>query len=150
MVVNAFGSIYRDSEIISGSRAPDDYPRYPATPPSGLFDASGAVVGEAEWGSMSDGPTANTVIGVVVTDAALSKAEACRVADLSHTGIARVVSPAHTNLDGDAMFAISAGSREASTDLVADLAATAVTDAIHSAVAHATAMPGWPADPRAK
>lgn len=149
MIVNAFGSIYRDSEVLAGSRAPADYPRYPATPPSGLFDASGDPVGEAEWGSMSDGPTANTVIGVVVTNAKLSKAEACRVADLSHSGIARTVSPAHTSLDGDAMFAIAACAAEAPVDLIADMASSAVANAIHSAVINATAMPGWPVDERA-
>ncbi|MFV2038978.1 MAG: P1 family peptidase [Acidimicrobiales bacterium] len=150
MVVNAFGSIYRDGRIVAGSRAPEDYPRYPATPPTGLFDATGTPVGSAEWGSLSDGPVTNTVIGVVVTHAELTKAAACRIADLAPTGIARTVYPAHTELDGDAVFAIGTGTATASTDLVAELAATAVADAIHSAVAHATGMPGWPADPRAR
>ncbi len=157
MIVNAFGSVVRDGQIVAGSRAPAGYPRYPTTPAAGLFDRTGKVVGAAEWGSLSDsasaggenGPTSNTVIGVVVTDATLTKAAACRVADLAHSGIARSVSPAHTNLDGDAMFAIGTGVVEASTDLIADLAAQAVSAAIYSGVAHATGMPGWPADERA-
>ena len=88
MIVNAFGSIYQDGEILAGSRAPEEYPSYPATPPSGLFNRVGRPVGDGEWGSLSDGPTSNTVIGLVVTDAVLTKATACRVADLSHSGIA--------------------------------------------------------------
>ncbi|MEE9415553.1 MAG: P1 family peptidase [Acidimicrobiales bacterium] len=150
MIVNAFGSVYRDSDLLAGSRAPADYPRYPATPPAGLFDASGEPVGEAEWGSMTNGPTTNTVIGVVVTNATLTKSEACRVADLAHSGIARTVSPAHTTLDGDAIFAIATGTGEASADLIADMASSAVANAIHSAVINATAMAGWPVDERAK
>ncbi len=149
MIVNAFGSVYQGGQILAGTRAPDDYPRYPATAPSGLFNRVGQPVGDGEWGSLSDGPTSNTVIGVVVTDAMLTKASACRVADLSHSGIARMVSPAHTNLDGDAMFAIGTGRVTASTDLIADLAASAVAEAIQSAVTHATGIPGWPADERA-
>jgi len=151
MAVNAFGSIYRDSELLAGCRAPVEFPRYPAASPSEMFDANGDPVGEAEWGAMSDGPTTNTVIGVVVTNAKLSKAEACRVADLAHGGITRTVSPAHTNMDGDAMFAISTGTAEASADLIADMAATAVANAIHSAVISATeiaARSAWPVDRR--
>lgn len=150
MAVNAFGSVCRDGRIIAGSTAPEGYPRYPVTPPAGLFDASGSPVGEAEWGLLGQGPVTNTVIGVVVTDAELTKSAACRVADLAHTGISRVVYPAHTELDGDAMFAIGTGAISASTDLVAELAAYTVQDAIYSAVAHATGIPGWPADPRAR
>ncbi len=149
MIVNAFGSVYRDGQILAGSRAPDDFPRYPAVPPSGLFDGAGSPVGSGEWGSLGEGPTTNTVIGVVVTDAILTKAAACRVADLAHSGIARSVSPAHTDLDGDAMFAIGTGLKAASTDLVADLAASAVAEAIQNAVTHAAGIPGWPADERA-
>lgn len=149
MVVNAFGSVCRDGRVIAGSRAPEDYPRYPAASPAELLDADGVRVGTAEWGSLSDGPVSNTVIGVVVTDAKLTKATACRVADLAHTGISRTVYPAHTELDGDAIFAIGTGATTASTDLVAELAAHAVQEAIYSAVAHATGIPGWPADPRA-
>lgn len=149
MVVNAFGSIVRDGQILAGARAPDDYPRYPAAAFGDLFDADGEPVGESDWGSLGDGPVTNTVIGLVVTDAILTKSSACRVADLAHTGIARTVSPAHTELDGDAIFAIATGTVPASTDLVAELAAFAVADAIHSAVIHATGIEGWPADPRA-
>ena len=54
-------------------------------------------------------PGANTTIGVVVTDAALTKEEANRVATVAHDGIARAVRPAHTMYDGDTIFCLATG-----------------------------------------
>src|SRR5690606_6332686 len=85
----------------------------------------------------------------LVTDARLDKPQAVRAADLAHNGIARAVRPAHTTMDGDALFLLSAQRVEASVDLVADLGAQAVAAAIRSAVRHATPIPGVPVDPRA-
>ncbi len=119
MAVNAFGSIYAngvDGPMLAGTSAPADHPRYPAD--------------EAAWRARNEGPTTNTVIGAVLTNAILTKATACRVADLAHTGIARTVKPAHTNFDGDAIFAIGTGQVEANTDLINELAADAVASAI--------------------
>ncbi len=55
----------------------------------------------------ADAPGANTVIGVVATNAGLSRAEARRVAIAAQDGIARAVRPAHTPFDGDTLFALS-------------------------------------------
>jgi L-aminopeptidase/D-esterase-like protein len=51
----------------------------------------------------------NTTIGVVATDAALTKAQATRLAQVSHDGLARTINPVHTESDGDAMFALATG-----------------------------------------
>ena len=91
----------------------------------------------------------NTVIGCLVTDARLTKAEAVRAVDLAHSGIARAISPAHTSFDGDALFLLCAQRVDASVDLVADLGAQAVAAAIRAGVRAATGIPGFPADPRA-
>ncbi len=53
----------------------------------------------------------NTTIGVVATDAALTKVEASRLASIAHDGLARAIRPAHTRYDGDAVFAVSTGGR---------------------------------------
>jgi len=53
--------------------------------------------------------TSNTVIGVVATNAKLSKVQTQKVAMMSHDGIARAVSPAHTMFDGDVIFSLSTG-----------------------------------------
>src|SRR5690606_25725783 len=49
----------------------------------------------------------NTVIGVVATNAKLDKAQATKVAQMAHDGLARTIRPAHTMLDGDTIFALS-------------------------------------------
>jgi L-aminopeptidase/D-esterase-like protein len=54
---------------------------------------------------------ANTTLGVVATNAALTKSEAKRVAMMAQDGIARAVRPAHTPFDGDLVFALSSGER---------------------------------------
>lgn len=51
----------------------------------------------------------NTTIGVVATDASLSKAQAQRLATAAHDGLARCISPVHTMSDGDTIFAMSTG-----------------------------------------
>ena len=76
----------------------------------------------------------NTVIGVVATNARLDKAGATKVAQMSHDGLARAVRPAHTMLDGDVIFALSAGGAQADVTLVGALAAQVVAEAILRAV----------------
>ncbi|HEY0636822.1 MAG TPA: P1 family peptidase, partial [Pseudonocardiaceae bacterium] len=51
----------------------------------------------------------NTTIGVIATDAALTKAQCRRVAMAAHDGLARAVRPAHTLYDGDTVFALATG-----------------------------------------
>ena len=58
-----------------------------------------------------NGPTLNTTIGVVLTDATLSKAQATRLAAIAHDGMARAIRPLHTMFDGDAVFALASGRR---------------------------------------
>ena len=146
VAVNALGSIVgEDGRVIAGCRAPEDRPRYPFAPLSILR------AGGIEGASTDDaGSVSNTVIGCVVTNARLRKPQVCRVADLGHTGVARAVSPAHTSLDGDALFALATGEVDASVDLVAELAARAVADAVREGVRHAQSTPGFPADSRAR
>lgn len=81
-----------------------------------------------------NGPSANTVIGCVVTNAQLSKRDVYRVADLAHTGTARAIRPAHTQADGDAMFALATGTVAADVDDVAAMAADVVETALRRAV----------------
>ncbi len=57
-------------------------------------------------------PAANTTIGVVATDAVLTKAEAQKVAQMAQDGLARAIRPAHTMFDGDTLFCLATGRRE--------------------------------------
>jgi L-aminopeptidase/D-esterase-like protein len=79
-------------------------------------------------------PGANTTIGVVVTDARLSKEQANRVATVAHDGIARAVRPAHTMYDGDTLFCMATGAVAAPYDAVEVVAAEVVAQAIVAGV----------------
>ncbi len=87
----------------------------------------------------------NTVIGVVATNAGLTKDEANKVAQMAHDGIARAVRPAHTLLDGDTLFALSTGEKKVDVSIVGAHAAEAVAQAILRAVVAAEAAGGLPA-----
>jgi L-aminopeptidase/D-esterase-like protein len=125
VVNNALGEVLdEDGTWVARARVPDGVPRYPE-----------AGIGAGEVRLM------NTVIGAIVTDARLSKAEAFRVADLAHSGIARSIRPAHTQLDGDALFTLATGTVDVGpegVDLIAMLAADAVAEAARRAVRAAT------------
>ncbi len=52
-------------------------------------------------------PSRNTTIGIVATDAVLSKAQAQKIAQMAHDGLARAIRPAHTMFDGDTLFCLA-------------------------------------------
>lgn len=72
----------------------------------------------------------NTTIGLVATNARLSKVECHLLAQGAHDGLARAISPVHTRMDGDAFVAAATGKVEASPDVVRALTVEAVADAI--------------------
>jgi L-aminopeptidase/D-esterase-like protein len=63
-------------------------------------------------------PGTNTTIGVIATNATLTKAQARRMAMSAHDGLARAVRPAHTTLDGDTLFALATGTEATPPDLL--------------------------------
>jgi len=88
-----------------------------------------------------------TTIAVVATDAALTKAQAQRMAVAAHDGIARAIVPAHTPLDGDLVFAAATGARamaDPGRDMfqIGHAAATCLARAIARGVYLAERMPG--------
>lgn len=91
----------------------------------------------------------NTTIGVVATNARLTRAEVTRVALMAQDGYARAIYPAHTPGDGDTIFSLAtgtlAGGARANAGHVGALAADMVAAAILDAVRSATPLPGLPA-----
>lgn len=87
----------------------------------------------------------NTTIGVVATNARLTKGQANKVASMAHDGLARTIYPAHTMLDGDTLFAVATGEVEASVDLVGALAAEVLAEAVLQAIRSAEGIEGVPA-----
>ena len=91
------------------------------------------------------GSRGNTVIGVIATNARPSKEEANKVAQMGHDGIARSIRPAHTMLDGDTLFALSTGRRQADVNIVGAYGAEVIAQAVVRAVHSASAAGGLPA-----
>ncbi len=86
----------------------------------------------------------NTVIGAVATNAKLTKAQAAKVAQMAHDGLARTIRPAHTMLDGDTIFALSTGAKKADVSTVGAFAAEVMARAILRAVKMAKSAGGLP------
>ena len=76
----------------------------------------------------------NTTIGVVATNATLTKAGATKVAMMAQDGYARTISPAHTMFDGDTIFCMATGEVEAGVNIVGAIAAEVMARAIVKAV----------------
>jgi len=92
-------------------------------------------------------PAQNTSIGVVATNATLTKAQATKVAQMAHDGFARAIYPAHTPWDGDTIFSIGTGEYTGSADVltIGALAADVTAQAVMRAVRAATSIEGFPA-----
>ena len=92
-------------------------------------------------------PGTATTIGVVATDAILTKAQCRRLAQHAHDGLARTINPVHTIFDGDTMFALATGGSGRSGDMLtlAVMTNRATEAAILNAIVSATGHPGLPA-----
>jgi L-aminopeptidase/D-esterase-like protein len=137
VAVNAVGDVIDPAtgEVVAGVRTQDGL---------ALADARsmlrlGAAVPDAGAGT-------NTTIGVVATNAALTKVQATKVAQMAQVAVARTTYPAHTPRDGDAIFALATGRLTATVDLtlVGALAADVLAEAILRAVRMADGLPGFP------
>ena len=107
------------------------------------------LAGQGPEGLMAQMAGTATTVGVVATDAHLSKAEATQLASLAHAGLARTVSPLTVH-DGDTFFALATGAagRAGNLSLLGAMAADCVARAIRAAVRAATPLadpplPAW-------
>ena len=137
VAVNAAGDVVDPTtgRVVAGARTPDG---------RALADVRTLIrAGEA----VAARPGQNTTIGVVATNARLTKSQATKVAQMAHDGLARAVAPVHTPLDGDTIFAVATGRYEQPVNLAAvgALAADAVAEAVVRAVRAAVSIPGYPA-----
>jgi len=89
--------------------------------------------------------TGNTTLAVVITNAAFPKDRLCKIAAMAQDGYARSIRPVHTSADGDSIYAVSVGDVSADQDLVGELAAETVSQAILRAVYAAEGAYGFPA-----
>jgi L-aminopeptidase/D-esterase-like protein len=123
VAVNALGDVidYKTNKFMAGIRVPP-----------GIHPGAQAVMASGKLPDIA--PGTNTTIGVVVTDAALTKTQANRLAAVAHDGLAWSIRPVHTALDGDALFAASYGDKRADFNAVCATAVEVVARAINNAV----------------
>jgi len=90
----------------------------------------------------------NTTIGVIATDARLSKAQANHLAQLADDGYARAIWPVHSIADGDTVFALATGTHAGEPDMLmlGAIAADVMSKAVVRAATQATGLPRLPAD----
>jgi L-aminopeptidase/D-esterase-like protein len=135
VAVNAWGEIVdpKDGRVIAGPRGDE-----------GSFVSTVESLRQASPLSPFTGE--NSTIGVVMTDAALSKEDCLRVATMAHTGLAPAIRPVHTPVDGDVIFALATGTSAGAADVmqVGALAAVAAERAVLRAVRLATGLAGVP------
>lgn len=135
MAVNASGSVVdpKTGRPVAGVRSEDG---------KTVLDPHALIRGPAS----AETPLANTTIGVVATNARLTKAQALRIAEMSHDGLARAIFPSHTPSDGDTIFVLGTGALtgEPNVSRIGSLAQDAVSDAILRAVQLAKGLPGFP------
>lgn len=132
IAVNSLGDVVdpKTGEILAGAQNKD-----------GSFISVNKLM-RGSWNEYTNQLLKNTTIGVVATNAKLTKAEAKRVAIVSHDGMARAINPSHTTTDGDTLFCMSTGGVKSALDAVCVLAADVITLAILDAVKSATSLLG--------
>jgi len=140
-VVNAFGDVIDPdtNAILAGARSIIHDKRHPFF--ANTLDQMKSFIGKQVVNIAS---MQNTVIGVVATNAKLSKEEVNKVAQMAQDGIARTIRPAHTMFDGDTIFALSTGQKFGNVNVIGAFAAEMTAQAILSAVRQATSFSTFP------
>jgi len=137
VAVNAVGDVIDPGagKVIAGARTKDG---------KAMLGAMDAILRGEPLPPLLGGSA--TTIGVVATDAKLDKAQATKVAQMAHDGLARTINPVHTPVDGDTIFALATGksTRQPNVALIGALAAEAMAQAVVRAVKAARGIPGLP------
>ena len=135
VAVNAVGDIIDPwtGQVVAGARGADGK----------LLDARKLL---RDGGGREGRAGENTTIGLVVTNAKLTKVQAQKMAQMAHDGYARAISPVHTPGDGDTIFSAATGTWDGTVNYgqIGSLAAEAMADAIVRAATQATASNGLP------
>ncbi|PRX31758.1 L-aminopeptidase/D-esterase-like protein [Orenia metallireducens] len=120
VAVNAFGDIFdQEGRVIAGCKGED-----------GRFINTYEAMKEHQVKGFGQ----NTTIGVIATNAKLSKTEATKIAQVAHNGYAKHINPVHTMLDGDTIFAMSTGHKSIDINLLATAASEVMGRAIIKAI----------------
>ena len=139
VAVNALGDVVDpdDGKLLAGARTEDG---------RGLADTLQQI--RQGIATTSPSPGENTTLGVVAANVNWTKAQATKVAQMAHDGLARAIRPAHMPFDGDTIFALGTGGQEVDSNLlgcIGALAADVTAQAVVAAVLHAKGIEGLPA-----
>lgn len=118
VAVNAFGTVYEGDHPLAGPHQMGQ-----------VLSTEDLLIGGLEASLKG-----NTTIGAILTNAKLTKAQASKVASMSHDGYARAIRPVHTMVDGDTIFTLAKGKVNADLNILGTLAAMIMEKAIHTAV----------------
>lgn len=129
VAVNALGDIYEGETPIAGLLNKER---------TGLSNSIRELLEDVDSSSL---PGGNTTLGIVLTNAAMTKSQLTKVAGMAHNGYARAIRPVHTMADGDSIYALSTGKLPADVNLIGILAALAMEKAIIRAVKQSQS--GW-------
>lgn len=134
-VVNAFGDVVDPSsgEVMAGARTSAGAAEFAHTAKQ-MFQGK---VGKSFGGT-------STTLVVVMTNVALDKLQATKVAQMAQDGLARAIRPVHTQFDGDLVFALSVGQKRVDLNTVGTAAAEVAAQAILRAVRTAKGLGGVP------
>jgi len=137
VAVNAVGDVFDPSicKPIAGARTKDG---------KSLVNAMAAIIGGDPLPPLLTGTA--TTIGVVATDAVLTKAQAKKVAQMAHDGLARAINPVHTAADGDTIFGLATGksTKPGNVTLIGAVGAEVMSRAIVRAIRAARGIAGLP------
>lgn len=136
VVVNCWGNVRdpKTGELLGGTLNPNG---------DGLLDAYEEMKKKQSAFQPKKGITTHTTIGVVATNAVLSKAMAKRMAMMAHDGFPRAIEPSHTAGEGDSIFALATGEVESDINIVGSMAAEAMARAVAKAVRSAKSAYGY-------
>ena len=136
VVVNAFGDIIDPygGRILAGARKSEKSKE--------LANSSKCII---EGTTRRQFGLVNTTLAIIATDVHLYREDLKKVIRLAHNGLAKTISPLHTTFDGDVIFAISLGGKEADVNTVGILGEVALIQAIMRSVQRANGLAGVPA-----
>ncbi|MFU0800514.1 MAG: Peptidase S58 family protein [Xylanivirga thermophila] len=125
VAVNAFGDVIdiENGNILAGARHPDN---------KGVFLNTKEFLFKKDMNI--EFSSTNTTIGVVATNAKLSKEGANKLASMAHDGLAISISPVHTMVDGDTLFCLSTGDKKEDINILGMAAVEVVARAVNNAV----------------
>lgn len=143
VVVNAFGDVVRDKQIIAGART---LRKGPLKIGNDEFFADTLEVMKSFAGRkiLSFATKQNTVIGVIATNAILNKEEVNYFAEMASNGIATTLQPAFTMFDGDTIFGLATGQLRSDINIISAFAPKVFSEAIYNAITSSDSIEDLP------